>query len=156
MTGSGQGWQRAGYSLAAMRDLARRALPRPIFDFADGGTEDERTLRRNEAAFGDIALIPRPLNGAATRDISIELFGARLSMPVLIGPTGLSGLFWPGGEIAAARAASAAGTGYCLSHASVCTIEELAATGAAPRWMQIFVYRDRGFTQEFVARAQGA
>ena len=116
-------WRRQSYSLAALRDLARRALPRPIFDFADGGAEDERTLRRNEAAFGDIALIPRPLNGAATRDISIELFGARLSMPVLIGPTGLSGLFWPGGEIAAARAASAAGTGYCLSHASVCTIE---------------------------------
>jgi isopentenyl diphosphate isomerase/L-lactate dehydrogenase-like FMN-dependent dehydrogenase len=149
-------WRRQSYSLAALRDLARRALPRPIFDFADGGAEDERTLRRNEAAFGDIALIPRPLNGAATRDISIELFGARLSMPVLIGPTGLSGLFWPGGEIAAARAASAAGTGYCLSHASVCTIEELAATGAAPRWMQIFIYRDRGFTRAFVERAAAA
>jgi isopentenyl diphosphate isomerase/L-lactate dehydrogenase-like FMN-dependent dehydrogenase len=149
-------WRRQSYSLAALRHLARRALPRPIFDFADGGAEDERTLRRNEAAFGDIALIPRPLNGAATRDISIELFGARLSMPVLIGPTGLSGLFWPGGEIAAARAASAAGTGYCLSHASVCTIEELAATGAAPRWMQIFIYRDRGFTRAFVERAAAA
>jgi isopentenyl diphosphate isomerase/L-lactate dehydrogenase-like FMN-dependent dehydrogenase len=149
-------WRRQSYSLAALRDLARRALPRPIFDFADGGAEDERTLRRNEAAFGDIALIPRPLNGAATRDISVELFGARLSMPVLIGPTGLSGLFWPGGEIAAARAASAAGTAYCLSHASVCTIEELAATGAAPRWMQIFIYRDRGFTRAFVERAAAA
>jgi isopentenyl diphosphate isomerase/L-lactate dehydrogenase-like FMN-dependent dehydrogenase len=77
-------------------------------------------------------------------------------MPVLIGPTGLSGLFWPGGEIAAARAASAAGTAYCLSHASVCTIEELAATGAAPRWMQIFIYRDRGFTRAFVGRAAAA
>ena len=149
-------WRRRSYSLAALRDLARRALPRPIFDFADGGAEDERTLRRNEAAFSDIALIPRPLNGAATRDISVELFGAKLSMPVLIGPTGLSGLFWPGGEIAAARAASAAGTAYCLSHASVCTIEELAGAGAAPRWMQIFIYRDRGFTRAFVERAAAA
>jgi isopentenyl diphosphate isomerase/L-lactate dehydrogenase-like FMN-dependent dehydrogenase len=149
-------WRRQSHSLAALRDLARRALPHPIFDFADGGAEDERTLRRNEAAFGDIALIPRPLNGAATRDISVELFGRKLSLPVLIGPTGLSGLFWPGGEIAAARAASAAGTAYCLSHASVCTIEELAAAGAAPRWMQIFIYRDRGFTRAFVERAQAA
>jgi isopentenyl diphosphate isomerase/L-lactate dehydrogenase-like FMN-dependent dehydrogenase len=156
LSGTNEAWRRKAFNVTAMRELARRALPRAVFDFADGGAEDERTLRRNEAAFGDIALIPRPLNGAATRDISVELFGARLSMPVLIGPTGLSGLFWPGGEIAAARAASAAGTAYCLSHASVCTIEELAATGAAPRWMQIFIYRDRGFTRAFVERAAAA
>ena len=149
-------WRRHATSLAAMRDLARRALPHPVFDFADGGAEDERTLRRNESAFQDFALIPRPLNGAAARDTSTTLFGRRLSMPVLIGPTGLSGLFWPGGEIAAARAASAAGTAYCLSHASVCTIEQLAAAGAAPRWMQIFVYRDRGFTRSFVERAEAS
>ena len=77
-------WRRQSYNLAALRELARRALPHPIFDFADGGAEDERTLRRNEAAFGDISLIPRPLNGAATRDISVELFGARLSLPVVL------------------------------------------------------------------------
>jgi L-lactate dehydrogenase (cytochrome)/(S)-mandelate dehydrogenase len=156
MKAPSEAWRRKAYSLAAMRDLARRALPRPVFDFADGGAEDEWTLRRNERAFGDIALAPRPLNGASTRDLAVDLFGRRLSMPVLIGPTGLSGLFWPGGEIAAARAAAAAGTAYCLSHASVCTIEEMAASGAAPRWMQAFVYRDRGFTQEFVERAQAA
>ncbi|WP_158812800.1 alpha-hydroxy acid oxidase [Methylocapsa sp. S129] len=156
MSVSVETWRRKGYSLAAMRDLARRGLPRPVFDFADGGAEDEGTLRRNARAFEDIALVPRPLNGAAERDLSIELFGRRLSMPVLIGPTGLSGLFWPGGEIVAARAATAAGTAYCLSHASVCTIEELAAAGAAPRWMQIFIYRDRGLTREFVERAQAA
>jgi isopentenyl diphosphate isomerase/L-lactate dehydrogenase-like FMN-dependent dehydrogenase len=156
MTSAAEAWRRRAYSLAAMRDLARRGLPRPIFDFADGGAEDERTLRCNERAFDDLALVPRPLNGAATRDLSVELFGRRLSFPVLIGPTGLSGLFWPGGEIAAARAASAAGTGYCLSHASVCTIEDLAAAGASPRWMQIFIYRDRGFTRTFVERAAAA
>ena len=139
-----------------MRELARRALPRAVFDFADGGAEDEATLRRNERAFADWALLPRPLEGAATRDLSVELFGRRLSMPLLIGPTGLSGLFWPGGEIAAARAAAAAGTAFCLSHASVCTIEQLAASGVAPRWMQIFVYRDRGFTREFVERARSS
>jgi len=146
-------WGRKGYSLAAIRDLARRTLPRPVFDFADGGAEDEQTLRRNEAAFASHDLLPRPLNGVDDRDLSIELFGKRLAMPVLIGPTGLSGLFSPGGELAAARAAAAAGTAFCLSHASTCTIEDLAAAGSAPRWMQIFLYRDRGFTREFVERA---
>jgi L-lactate dehydrogenase (cytochrome)/(S)-mandelate dehydrogenase len=71
----------------------------------------------------------------------------------MIGPTGLSGLFWPGGEIAAARAAQAAGTAFCLSHGSTCTMEELAASSAGPRWMQVFVYRDRDLTREFVERA---
>ena len=149
-------WKRRAYNVAALRGLARRRLPRAIFDFGDGGAEDERTLRRNEAAFEEIRLLPRPLEGAAERDLSLELFGQRLSLPVIIGPTGLSGLFWPDGERAAARAAAAAGTAFCLSHGSVCTLEELAATGVSPRWMQVFVYRDRGLTREFVERAQAA
>ena len=133
--------------------MAQRTLPRPVFDFADGGAENEYTLRRNEAAFAQVELLPQPLNGAAERDLSVELFGRRLALPVMIGPTGLSGLFWPGGEIAAARAAAAAGTALCLSHGSTCTMEELAASAVAPRWMQVFVYRDRGLTREFVERA---
>jgi len=148
------GWQRSGYSIAAMRDLARAALPRPIFDFADGGAEDERTLRRNESAFAEIELLPTPLEGAATRDLATILFGKRLSMPLVIGPTGLAGLFWPDGERASARAAQAAGIATCLSHGSVCTIEDLAQTGVAPRWMQVFIYKDREFTRELTERAQ--
>jgi L-lactate dehydrogenase (cytochrome) len=149
-------WRRRAHSVAAMRELARTALPRPVFDFADGGAEDEQTLRRNESAFGDIDLLPRPLNGAAERDLSIELFGRKLSMPVIVGPTGLGGLFWPDGERAAARAAAAAGTAYCLSHGSVCTLEQLAETGISPRWMQVFIYRDRAFTRELTERAAKA
>ncbi len=152
----GETWRREGCSVDAMRRLARRALPRPVFDFADGGAEDERTLRRNESAFDAFSFLPRPLNGAAERDQSVALFGDRLSMPVMVGPTGLAGLFWPGGEIAAARAAQEAGTAYCLSHGSVCTLEELAATRVAPRWMQVFVYRDRAFTEELTRRAAAA
>jgi len=147
-------WKKSAFSIADMRRLAMRALPRPVFDFADGAAEDERTLRRNEAAFGDWDFVPRPLDGPATRDLSVELVGQRLSMPLMIGPTGLSGLFAPDGERAAARAAAAAGTAFCLSHASVCTMEDFAAAGMTPRWMQIFVYRDRGFTQWFVERAE--
>ena len=98
--------KRQAYSIAAMRALARRALPRVVFDFADGGAEDERTLARNEAAFDEIELLPHPLNGAATRDLSVALFGQPLSLPVIIGPTGLAGLFWPDGERSAARSVS--------------------------------------------------
>ncbi len=146
-------WHRQAYSLDAMRELARRALPRAVFDFADGGAESEVSLRRNESAFAGFDLLPRPLNGAGVRDLSIELFGQNLSMPVMIGPTGLSGLFWPEGELASARAAHAAGTAFCLSHGSTCTMEDLAASGTVQRWMQVFLYRDRGFTRAFVERA---
>ncbi len=148
-----EGFRKRCVNIAAVREQARRALPRPVFDFTDGGAEDERTLRRNETAFDEIALLPRTLEGAAERDLSVDLFGRRASMPLMIGPTGLAGLMWPDGEAAAARAAAAAGVPYCLSHGSVCTIEHLAATGASPRWMQVFIYRDRGLTEEFVARA---
>jgi isopentenyl diphosphate isomerase/L-lactate dehydrogenase-like FMN-dependent dehydrogenase len=149
-------WRARAYNIAAMRALARAALPRPVFDFADGGAEDETTLRANEAAFAGISFLPMPLHGPATRDLGIDIFGRHLSLPVLIGPTGLGGLFWPDGEREAARAAAAAGTAYCLSHGSVCTLEQLAETGASPRWMQVFVYRDRGFTRELTERAQAA
>jgi L-lactate dehydrogenase (cytochrome) len=146
-------WQRRAYSIDAMRLMARRALPRPIFDFADGGAEDEHTLRRNETAFGDIELLPRPLSGSLQRDLSLTLFGKRLGLPVVIGPTGLAGLFWPDGERAIARAAQAAGTAYCLSHGSVARLEDVAAASTAPRWMQVFIYKDRGFTRELAERA---
>ena len=149
-------WQRRAYSIDAMRLMARAALPRPVFDFADGGAEDEQTWQRNETAFDEIQLLPRPLRGAAERDLSISLFGKRLSLPVIVGPTGLSGLFWPDGERCAARAAAAAGTAFCLSHGSVCTLEQLAAGGTSPRWMQLFIYKDRGFTRELAGRAAAA
>lgn len=143
-------------SVRMMRDAARARLPQAIFDFADGGAEDEVTLRRNESAFDRWEFLPRPLEGAAVRDQSVELFGARLASPVLIGPTGLAGLFWPGGEIASANAAAAAGTAYCLSHGSVCSLEDVAAQHQGQRWMQVFIYKDRGFTRELTQRAQEA
>jgi L-lactate dehydrogenase (cytochrome) len=149
-------WRRRGYSVAAMRALARAALPRPIFDFGDGGAEDERTLRRNEAAFDEVELLPHPLSGAAARDLSVALFGRRLALPIIVGPTGLAGLFWPDGERCAARAAAAAGTAFCLSHGSVCRLEDVAASEDGPRWMQVFIFRDRGFTRELTERAAAA
>ena len=148
-----EGWRRDCHSIAAVRERARRMLPRPVFDFVDGGAEDEVTLRRNETDFQRITLLPRPLNGAGQRDLAIDLLGHRLSMPLMIGPTGLAGLMWPQGEAAAAKAAALAGTAYCLSHGSVCKLEDIPPTGTAPRWMQVFIFRDRGFTEELATRA---
>ncbi len=148
-------WRRRAVNVAALRAGARRALPRAVFDFVDGGAGDERTLRRNEAAFDSLPLLPRPLNGAAGRDLSVTLFGRRLALPLVVAPTGLAGLLWPDGEAASARAAAAAGSAYCLSHGSVCTLEALAETGA-PRWMQTYIYKDRALTREMAQRAAAA
>jgi isopentenyl diphosphate isomerase/L-lactate dehydrogenase-like FMN-dependent dehydrogenase len=144
------------YSVAAMRALARRRLPRVVFDFCDGGAEDEITRDRNESAFADLEFLPQPLNGTTARDPSVELFGERLSLPLIIGPTGLSGMLWPRGEVAAARAAAQAGIVYTMSHGSTIAIEALAREVPGPKWFQVFLYRDRGLTRSFAERAQAA
>jgi isopentenyl diphosphate isomerase/L-lactate dehydrogenase-like FMN-dependent dehydrogenase len=148
--------ERKGYSIAALRALARKELPRMLFDMVDGAAGDEITMRNNEAALAAIELAPRLLEGAPTRDQSVELLGTKIRSPVIIGPTGLAGLLWPHAELAAARAAARFGTIYCTSHASTATIEEIGAATSAPKWMQVFLYKDRGLTAEFAARAAAA
>ena len=139
-----------------MRALARKELPRLLFDMVDGGAGDEITMRDNEAALAEIELVPTLLAGAPKRDQSVELFGVKLPSPVIIGPTGLAGLLWPHAELATARAAARFGTIYCTSHASTATIEEIGAATPGPKWMQVFLYKDRGITAEFAARAAAA
>jgi isopentenyl diphosphate isomerase/L-lactate dehydrogenase-like FMN-dependent dehydrogenase len=148
--------ERKGHSVAALRALARKQLPRMLFDMVDGGAGDEVTMRQNEAALAAIELAPKLLEGAPTRDQSVELFGARLRSPVIIGPTGLAGLLWPHAELLAARAAARFGTVYCTSHASTATLEAIGAATREPKWMQVFLYKDRGLTAEFAARAAAA
>jgi isopentenyl diphosphate isomerase/L-lactate dehydrogenase-like FMN-dependent dehydrogenase len=148
--------ERKGYSIPALRALARKALPRVLFDMVDGAAGDEITLRNNEAALAAIELAPKLLAGAPTRNQAIALFGETLRSPVIIGPTGLAGLLWPHAELAAARAAARFGTIYCTSHASTATLEEISAATPGPKWMQVFLYRDRGLTDAFVARAAEA
>ena len=145
-----------GYSVAALREMARKELPRMLFDMVDGAAGDEITMRNNEAALAAMELAPTLLAGAPKRDQSVELFGVRLPSPVIIGPTGLAGLLWPHAELAAARAAARFGTIYCTSHASTATIEEIGAATPGPKWMQVFLYKDRGLTAEFAARAAAA
>ncbi|HTZ65910.1 MAG TPA: alpha-hydroxy acid oxidase [Roseiarcus sp.] len=148
--------ERKGYSVAALRELARRRLPRVLFDMVDGAAGDEITMRNNEAALAALALVPTLLAGAPRRDQSIELFGLRLPSPVIIGPTGFAGLLWPRAEIETARAASRFGTIYSTSHASLSSLEEIGAATPGPKWMQVFLYKDRGLTAEFAARAAAA
>jgi isopentenyl diphosphate isomerase/L-lactate dehydrogenase-like FMN-dependent dehydrogenase len=148
--------QRKGYSVAALRALARRRLPRMVFDMVDGAAGDEITMRRNEAALAAIELAPKLLAGAPKRDQSVELFGVTLPSPVIIGPTGLAGLLWPHAELAAARAAARFGAIYSTSHASTATIEEIGAAAPGPKWMQVFLYKDRAITADFAARAAAA
>jgi len=149
-------FQRRAYSIGALRELVRQRLPRVLFDMVDGGAGDEITLRRNETALAELFLVPKLLNGAPDRIQTIELFGHQLTSPVIIGPTGLAGLLWPQAEMATARAAARFGTIYTTSHASTSTIEEIGAAGAGVKWMQVFLYRDRGITAEFAARAKQA
>ncbi len=127
-----------------------------VFDMVDGAAGDEITMRRNEAALAAIEIVPKLLEGAPKRDQSVELFGVKLPSPVIIGPTGLAGLLWPHAELAAARAAARFGTIYSTSHASTATIEEIGAATPGPKWMQVFLYKDRGLTAEFAARAASA
>ena len=105
------------YSIESLRAIAERRLPRMLFDFVDGGAEDEVSLGRNREAFGRIELRPRVLAGAGAPDLSVEVFGERLSLPVMISPTGSSGMLWPEGETVAAviRILGAAVVGIALS-----------------------------------------
>ncbi|MBN8983908.1 MAG: alpha-hydroxy-acid oxidizing protein, partial [Rhizobiales bacterium] len=101
-----------------MREAARRALPRMLFDFVDGGAGDEATKHRNSAGFATYALMARALSGRESRDQSRTLFGRRIESPVLVAPTGSSGLLWPRGEAEVARACAKAGTIMTVSAGS--------------------------------------
>ena len=148
--------QRYGYNVHALRALAKKRLPRMLFDMVDGAAGDELTVKRNVEAIAEIRFVPKVLSGAGTRDQSVEIFGHRLPSPVIIGPTGLAGLLYPHAELEAARAAWRFGTIYTTSHASTSSIEEIAAATPGPKWMQVFLYKDRALTAEFVARAKAA
>ncbi|HVP98439.1 MAG TPA: alpha-hydroxy acid oxidase [Roseiarcus sp.] len=147
---------RKGYSVHALRRLAKQRLPRMLFDMVDGAAGDEITMRRNEAALAEIELVPKVLAGAPKRDQSVVLFGVTLPSPVIIGPTGMAGFLWPHAELAAARAAARFGAIYSLSHASTVSVETIGGATGGPKWMQVFLYKDRGLTAEFAARAAAA
>jgi L-lactate dehydrogenase (cytochrome) len=139
-----------------LRGIARRRLPRAVFDFVEGGAGDERTVARNRAAFERLLFRPRALVDVSKREQATVVLGERVATPVLVSPTGMAGLCWPKGEVAAARGAHDAGTIYTLSTHSSCSIEEVAAGAQGPLWFQLYVWQNRDLTRSFVERARAA
>jgi len=144
------------YSIADLRRMAKRRLPRAIFDFFDGGAEDELTLRDNRAAFERVRLAPRVLVDVARPDLSCEILGGASRQPFVIAPTGGIGIAWPGADVAIARTASALGIPYTLSTNATASIEEIAREAPGRLWFQLYVLRDRAFVEKLVARAEAA
>lgn len=142
------------HNVRDLRDVARRKLPWPIFHYLDGGADDELSLRRNTAAFHDYELLPTQLNDISRIDLRTCVLGQEIEWPVLLAPTGASRLFHHDKEPAVARAANASGTIYSLSTLATTTIEEIAAVSGGPKMYQIYVFKDRGITRDFVARCK--
>ncbi|WP_292931794.1 alpha-hydroxy acid oxidase [Novosphingobium sp. PASSN1] len=144
------------YNIEMLRKSAARKLPRPIFDYIEGGAEDESALRRSTGAYDQYQLLPRALQDVSNLELGTRLFGCEVAWPLMLGPTGLTRLFHRNAELAVARAAGQAGLPYCLSTLGTTTIEEVAQSAPGPKLFQIYIFKDRGLTVEFVDRAREA
>ncbi|UZK67257.1 FMN-dependent L-lactate dehydrogenase LldD [Sphingomonas sp. M1-B02] len=138
------------------RELARRRLPHFLFEYIDGGSYAEVTLRRNVDDLSAIALRQRVLCDVSTLDLTTSLFGRAVALPVALAPIGLAGMNARRGEVQAARAAEKAGIPFCLSTVSACPLPEVAAGTSAPFWFQLYMIRDRGFMAELLDLATAA
>ena len=136
------------------RELARRRLPRQLFDYIDGGAYEERTMLANTADLERLLLRQVVMRDVSERDISVEVLGQRLAMPVILAPVGLGGMFARRAEVQAARAADAAGVPFVESTVSICSIEEVAGAKSTPPWFQLYVMRDRAYAEDLMSRAQ--
>ena len=136
-----------------LRTIARRKLPRFVFDYVDGGAEDERTLTDNRAAFARLRFRPRTLVDVSRRDLSAPLLGQPASMPAVVGPTGLNGLCWRDGDLALARAAAAAGLPFAMSTVSMSFVEDVAREAPGRHWLQAYVFSERRITEGILRRA---
>lgn len=143
-------------SVADFREAARRRLPRFLFEYMDGGSYGEVTMRRNAEDLANLALRQRVLRDVSTIDLSTELFGTRQALPVALAPVGLAGLNARRGECQAVRAANRAGVPFTLSTVSACPIDEVASAATAPFWFQLYMIRDRAFMRDLLAQARAA
>jgi L-lactate dehydrogenase (cytochrome) len=139
-----------------LRRIARRRVPKMFFDYADGGSYAEETLRANRADLKRIKLRQRVLVDVSRRTLSTTMIGEQVTMPFALAPIGLCGMQWGDGEILACRAAQTAGIPFCLSTMSICAIEDVAAAVDKPFWFQLYVMKDRGFVRALIERAAGA
>ena len=143
-------------SVGDYRELARKKLPRQLFDYIDGGAYRETTMRANVEDLRDVRLRQRILRNVSDIDLSVEVLGERLSLPVVLAPVGLVGMFARRGEAQAARAAEREGVRFCESTVSICSIEEVKEATNAPMWFQLYVMRDRAYAAELMERARNA
>lgn len=156
---AGAAHRRAPADLLTVRDFERAArltLTKPAYDYFRSGADGERTLRENQRAFRRLTIWPRMLVDVSDRDLSIDLLGERLASPIGVAPTAYHKLATPDGEAATARACAATGTLLVVSTLATTSLEDVAAASAGPKWFQVYVHRDRGFTRELVERARAA
>jgi L-lactate dehydrogenase (cytochrome) len=136
------------------RELARRRMPRQMFDYIDGGAYDEATMRANVSDLRDVLLRQIVMRDVSVREQSCEVLGQRLSTPVILAPVGLAGMFARRAEVQTAKAAEEAGVPFVESTVSICGIEEVAGAVASPPWFQLYVMRDRSYAEDLIGRAK--
>ena len=141
-------------SLNDYRELARRRLPRQIFDYVDGGAFGEVTLAANRDDFHSIRFRQRVLRDVSTRRLATTVLGEEIALPVILAPVGFGGMFARRAEVQAARAAERAGIPFCESTLSICSVEEVAAAVRRPLWFQLYVMKNRSYAEDLMARAQ--
>jgi L-lactate dehydrogenase (cytochrome) len=136
------------------RELARRKLPRQLFDYVDGGAYEEATMRANVADLAEVMLRQVVMRDVSVRDPAIEVLGQRLALPLALAPVGLAGMLARRAELQAAQAAEAVGVPFVESTVSICSIEEVAEATRTPPWFQLYIMRDRGYAEDLIARAR--
>jgi len=146
--------RRRAVTIDDIRAAARRRLPRMVFDFVDGGAEDEFTVRENRRAFSDLVFRPNVLVDVRSRPQAVTVLGRRLDMPVIMGPTGLMRMVGRSGETAAAAAAERFGTVSVISAGSSVSLEEVAGAVREPQWFQLYPWGDRATISNLIARAK--
>ncbi|HET9391534.1 MAG TPA: alpha-hydroxy acid oxidase [Steroidobacteraceae bacterium] len=143
-------------NVADLREIARRRIPGFIFEYVEGGAEDEVTLRRNRQAFEGLRFVPQTLVSTTGRQQGTKLFGRATSAPLVVAPTGGNGLLHPHGDTCLARAAAELGVPYCLSTVSTTRLEDVAARAGGRLWMQLYVLKDRAIAEDIMKRADAA
>src|SRR4029453_5429632 len=153
---SGRAIAARAINIADLRRLARRRLPRAVFDYIDGGADGEVTLRENRRIFDDVTFRPRSAVVVPSCDLRISVLGTPLELPVILAPVGSSRLFYPRGEAVAARVAGAFGTIYALSTLSGTRLEEVKAATTGPCWYQVYLVGGPDVARSAIARARAA
>ncbi len=144
------------HNIFDLREMAKRRLPKWLFEFVDRGTEEEVALRNNREAFEHIKLLPRMLVDVSGRKLDTTIFGKEHKMPIGIAPTGAAGMMWYRGELELARAAKAAGIPFSLATGSITSMEQVAGEVGGTLWMQLYMWADRRLSHQVVRRAAAA